>query len=888
MSAPTVTELLALGELRHRDPEHVRRRSEELLLACPPDGAVRATAMWVHGLALHELGRPADAVGLLRTAVRLAERAGDAATAAAARSSLAMSLLTTGAAAAALRELNRARTDTPRAAIGTVEPLWGVFLQRTGRLDEALEVFDRILPVLLRDGDQAGAARTLLNRGTLLAYQGRFPRAAKDLADAERLATTRQLWLLAAMAAHNLGFTEGRRNAIPAGLAGFDRARAAYHAVGDPPRQVAVLAADHCELLLRAGLARDARIGAERALAMLASTSGVDASHETEIRLLLAQALLADGDPAAASTQAAIAAQGFRAGRRPAWAALADYVSVNAEIAAHEEKLRPPAELLGRTQWIARALEANGWPVEALHARTLLGRVALALDRADIARRELRAAAGTRRRGTVDARTTAWHATALLRLADGDRAGAKRALRRGLTLVEEYRGTLTTTELRVGAAVRGAELARAGLRLALADGRPLEVLRWAERWRAGALRLPPVTPPADAQLAAATTALHSERADLQDATLSGRSTRPHRRRISQLEAEIRARTLRAGSGAAVAASGLDVGALRRALDPTVLVEYVALEGRLAAITLRSGRARLHDLGDVEKIRIEITYLTSILRRALTDPARGLAQRTGAATSSSSRATAERLEGMILSPLGIEVGAPLVVVPTGPLHGLAWAALPALSGRRLVVAPSADLWLRRRRAHQTAVGASVALAAGPDLRGAVEEIDALARAYPGAHVLRGREATVAAVLGLFARCDLVHVAAHGRFRADSPLFSSLQLADGALTVFDMEHLPSAPSTVVLPACEAGRTEVLVGDELLGTTTALLGRGVRSVIAPVLPVPDAATSDLMILLHRRLQAGEPPSLALAAAAADLPEDDPALIVASTFVCLGAAED
>jgi len=56
-----------------------------------------------------------------------------------------------------------------------------------------------------------------------------------------------------------------------------------------------------------------------------------------------------------------------------------------------------------------------------------------------------------------------------------------------------------------------------------------------------------------------------------------------------------------------------------------------------------------------------------------------------------------------------------------------------------------------------------------------------------------------------------------------------------------------------------------------------------VAPLLPVPDAATVTLMVALHERLQAGDTPSEALAEAASESP-DDP---VARAFVCIGANE-
>ncbi len=156
---------------------------------------------------------------------------------------------------------------------------------------------------------------------------------------------------------------------------------------------------------------------------------------------------------------------------------------------------------------------------------------------------------------------------------------------------------------------------------------------------------------------------------------------------------------------------------------------------------------------------------------------------------------------------------------------------------------------------------------------------LGRLYPGAEVLVGRAATVEAVLDAIERAEVVHLAAHGTFRADSPLFSSVRLADGPLTVYDLERVRHAPRLVVLSACEAATVAVRSGDELLGTAATLIGMGVREVIAPVTAVPDDATRPLMVALHQQLCAGLAPAAALARAAVDEPG-----LAAATFVCVG----
>jgi CHAT domain-containing protein len=130
-------------------------------------------------------------------------------------------------------------------------------------------------------------------------------------------------------------------------------------------------------------------------------------------------------------------------------------------------------------------------------------------------------------------------------------------------------------------------------------------------------------------------------------------------------------------------------------------------------------------------------------------------------------------------------------------------------------------------------------------------------------------------------QLAHVACHGRFRSDSPLFSSLELADGPLTALDLQRLGQAPEILVLSSCELALSDRHPGDELLGLSAALLAMGTRTIVASVVPVPDAAARRLMLSFHRALGAGAPPATALARVQAALPRASAAL---AGFVCLG----
>jgi hypothetical protein len=103
------------------------------------------------------------------------------------------------------------------------------------------------------------------------------------------------------------------------------------------------------------------------------------------------------------------------------------------------------------------------------------------------------------------------------------------------------------------------------------------------------------------------------------------------------------------------------------------------------------------------------------------------------------------------------------------------------------------------------------------------------------------------------------------------------------VYDLERLDAVPHTVVLAACDAGRSVVRAGDEPLGLSAAFLGLGTRRLVAPVVPVPDGAAAELMTAFHGLLAGGAPAAEALARAQQGAAPDVRA--AAAGFVCMGA---
>jgi tetratricopeptide (TPR) repeat protein len=894
-------EALALVDLVHADARAAHDKALALLAARRDDEAA-CVSLRALGLARRRLGELSGARSALRSAIGLGQRAGFALRAAEARASLVVILADSGNTQAALAEAavaEAALTGLPDTdlELARLRVNLGLVLQRTGRTAEALACYSASDRILSEHGDVRWEVLMLNLRGTLYSYRGDHEAAYRDLTRAIGLASGNGLGGLHKNSLHNLGSAAQRAGDLPHALRVLDEARALGQGLGMP---IASILTDRAETLLDAGLADEARVCADEA-AQVHERSGF-AFNLAEARLIVARAALYAGDPSAAADQAHKARVAFSRQRRPGWAAWARTVEYGARYESGERS----AALLRDLMRATKQTEQAGWLVTPQETRLLAAHTALAIGRRDAAIELYSQVAAVRLSGLAQSRVMGWEAQTALCELRGDTAGAGRAIDRGLREVAEHAGSLGATDLRTAAALLGADLAKTGLRLALDRGSPKQVLVRAEQWRAATLRRRPVRPPDDTQFAAKLARLRAVAGQIAEGGLAGKNISGLQTVRVRLEQEIRELARFAPGGDYAPEPPLDLKALGERLEDRALVEFVRHGDDLHAVSLVEGRIRHHRLGSYKAVLDELESLRfSLQRMALRYGPAAMQQATFAAFDYARQA----LDDALLRPVSKQIeNRALVLVPTGSLHALAWSVLPSTDGRPVTVAPSARTWLtamtahaghgkRAHDAHTTnghhangehddfvnhpvpgSLGERVALACGPGLPHAEAEIAELAKRYPLAKPLYGDDATAQAVADALDGADLAHIAAHGRFRADNPLFSSLELADGPLTVYDLEGLRQAPRTLVLSACDTALSGIRPGDELMGVASAVFALGTRTLIAAVVPVGDAETKALMSVFHEQLAGGASPALALTVAQHKVPD-------ARGFVCFGA---
>jgi CHAT domain-containing protein len=272
---------------------------------------------------------------------------------------------------------------------------------------------------------------------------------------------------------------------------------------------------------------------------------------------------------------------------------------------------------------------------------------------------------------------------------------------------------------------------------------------------------------------------------------------------------------------------------------------------------------------------------------------------------------------------------VVIVPSGPLHYLPFAALlrsPGTEGYALWSAQSEPgayfgdqyalsyapslvaLKYAQEAAGEVSTERSLLALADPDsgdpaltrLPEARVEAEAVAALFSTHEVYMDRDATEAVVQSQSSTASQLLLSTHGLFNAVNPMYSYLVLAptdesDGRLFTYEVFGLDLHADLVVLSACETllphledmkAQTravggdeeedvklspelmeELTSGDEIVGLTRAFLYAGTPSVLSSLWSVYSDATKDLMVAFYEYLDQGLDKAEALQAAQRDV---------------------
>jgi CHAT domain-containing protein len=166
----------------------------------------------------------------------------------------------------------------------------------------------------------------------------------------------------------------------------------------------------------------------------------------------------------------------------------------------------------------------------------------------------------------------------------------------------------------------------------------------------------------------------------------------------------------------------------------------------------------------------------------------------------------------------------------------------------------------------------------------EEVEDVARELSPAALYVGEEARQSVLRDAGSRSRVIHIATHGHFREDNPMFSGIRLGDGQLSLYDLYHLKLPAELITLSGCATGQNALAAGDELLGLVRGLLYAGAHSLLLTMWDVHDSSTTEFMKLFYSRLLQHRDKARALQEAAQTLRQSYPHPYYWAPFLLVG----
>jgi CHAT domain-containing protein len=335
---------------------------------------------------------------------------------------------------------------------------------------------------------------------------------------------------------------------------------------------------------------------------------------------------------------------------------------------------------------------------------------------------------------------------------------------------------------------------------------------------------------------------------------------------------------------------LDLEEIRASIPAdAVLLEYYQVRGVLYVCALGREKLRILPLAPAAQVAESLRLLQFQLSKFRLGAE--YQRRFSNAMLSASLRHLEKLHGELLAPIrGLLNAKHLIIAPHSFLHNLPFHALR--DGNRFLIdefsisyAPSASVYSlcsgRQGSFRQESLVMGIPDQSAPHIE---REARFAASMLPGSRLYLGPDATEAALREHGPRSRFVHIATHGLFRRDNPMFSSIRLGDSHISLLDLYQIPLSAELVTLSGCSTGLNAVVGGDELVGLMRGLLHAGAQGILVSLWDVQDQSTAEFMTVFYKQLQCEENKAEALRAAMRELRAEFPHPYHWAPFVLVG----
>jgi CHAT domain-containing protein len=333
-----------------------------------------------------------------------------------------------------------------------------------------------------------------------------------------------------------------------------------------------------------------------------------------------------------------------------------------------------------------------------------------------------------------------------------------------------------------------------------------------------------------------------------------------------------------------------LGEIQSALSTdAVLLEYYIARGDIHACVMTRHSLRVFPLGSAARAREVFRLLQFQLSKFRLGS--DYVDRFAPALQRAVNAHLGALHKQLIAPIRDWLeGSHLVIVPHSFLHYLPFHALTG-EGNAMIdeftisMAPSASVFgLCAGRSPATAQESLVLGIPDPRAPQIRQEAQAVAAILPESRLFLGADATEEVLREHAPRSRIVHIATHGLFRQDNPMFSSIRLGRSELNLYDIYRLRLDSDLVTLSGCGTGLNVVVGGDELLGLVRGLLYAGASAVLVTLWDVNDATTALFMKTFYAALSAGSGKAAALRSAMLMVRDEHPHPYHWAPFVLIG----